>query len=114
MPVTAQVLISALRADSSSPGLRGPHNSLEYGGRGGAEGVGRGEAGLVGDPRDELLCPGVVESPGVDAHGDDGGRLDEGGHLLVEAGGAGRGRAGDAGEDLLVRVGCAEDEAVRA
>src|SRR5919202_6659716 len=114
MPVAAQVLISALRADSSSPGLRGPHNSLEYGGRGGAEWVGRGEAGLVGNPRDELLGPGVVKASGVDAHRDDRSGLDQRGNLLVETGGAGGGRAGDAGEDLFIRIGGAEYEAVGA
>src|SRR5215210_7076794 len=96
-----------------SPGLR----SLQYGiddrGGGSAERIGGGEAGLVRYPRDELLGSGIIETPGVDAHGDHGCGLDEGGDLLVEPGGVGGCRGRYTGEHLFVRRSGAEDQAVR-
>src|SRR3712207_2214065 len=98
----------------SGPGLRGPQDGFEDGGCGGAEGVGGGQPRLFGYPRDELFGLGLPEAPGVDAHGDHGGWLDEGGDLLVETGETRGLRAGNAGEHLFVLRGSAEDQAVRA
>src|SRR5918998_1418845 len=105
---------SAGGESGSGPGLRGLQDGFEDGGCGGAEGVGGGQPRLLGYPGDELFGLGFPEAPGVDAHGDHGGGLDEGGDLLVETGEARGLRAGDAGEHLFVPGSGAEDEAVRA
>jgi hypothetical protein len=103
-----------LRLGSRDPGLRGLQNSIEDRGGGAPEGVGGRKTRLVCDDGNEGCGPGVVQASRVDAHSDHGRRLDEGGHLLVEAGGARNGRSRDAGEDLLIRGSGAEDETVRA
>src|ERR687893_365423 len=47
----------------SRPGLRGPQHGFEYGGRGGAEGVGGWQPRLPGYPCDELFGLGFPEAP---------------------------------------------------
>src|SRR5918995_1366512 len=77
-----------------------------------SEGICGGESCLVGYGGDEFSGSFFVQPPGVEANGDDGRRLDQGCDLLVQAGHAGWGRAGDVPEDLLVRVCGAQDQAV--
>src|SRR5215210_8610247 len=72
------------------------------------EGIGGGEARLVGNGGDEVSGFFVVQSPGVEAHGDDGRWFDEGCYLFVEAGRAGGGGAGHATVDFFFRVGGAQ------
>src|SRR5918994_873215 len=87
---------------------------FEDGGGRSSEGIGCGESGLVGYGGDELSCLFFVQPFCVGADGDDGGGFDEGRYLLVEAGHAGGGRAGDAAEDPPARVAGAQDQAVGA
>src|ERR671920_377727 len=99
---------------SCGSALRSIEHCLEDGCGRTSERIGGGESCLVGYGCDEFTGPFFVQSPGVEANGDDGRRLDEGCDLLVEAGYTGGGRTGDVLENLLVRVAGAQDQAVGA
>src|SRR5215203_72163 len=103
-----------MRLETNRPALRRFEHCFEDGGGRASEGVGGGESCLVGYGGDEFSCSFFIQPPGVEANGDDGRRLDEGCDLLVQAGHAGWGRAGDVLEDLLVRVAGAQDQAIWA
>src|SRR5918992_4952056 len=100
--------------ETNRPALGCLEHRLEDRCGGTSEGICGGESCLVGYGGDEFSGSFFVQSPGVEANGDDGRRLDEGCDLLVEAGYTGGGRTGDVLENLLVRVAGAQDQAVGA